>query len=169
MPPQSDCRYMAMRTISTFPAISPAPIPRHFNQPRRFSWKNRAGAGIEPASPNMPGRRDTAREIESLASPGCTSPSSRRLRSGAFPALPADPIASRGGLNPRPLSTSINIHDRRIYGKGQSYIGSHLHDIGTNRHISRGCGNGRREKGATRRASRPTDRHAILLAVPRID
>ena len=97
----------------------------------RFSWRNRAGAGIEPASPDMSGRRDTARVIETLATQGCASPASRRHRSGAFPSYLPDPIALRVGLNPRPLSTSINIHGRRIYGKGKSYIGPRLHDIGT--------------------------------------
>ena len=57
-----------------YPRHRPHRFPRHFNQPRRFSWRNRAGAGIEPASPDIPQRRDTARKIEFLASHGLYFP-----------------------------------------------------------------------------------------------
>lgn len=91
--------------------------------------------GIGPARESNPrlrtcqGRRDTARAIETLTPHGCASHASRRHRSGAFPSYLPARLSSKGGLNPRPLSTTINIHGRRIYGKGQSYIRLRIHDI----------------------------------------
>lgn len=70
----------------------------------RFSWRNRAGAGIEPAPPGMSVRRDAARVIEPLAPQGCASPASRRHRPGAFPSyLPARSSSSGGFQSPSPL------------------------------------------------------------------
>ena len=88
---------------------------------------------------------------------GCTSPASRRLRSSAFPVCLPARLSSKGGLNPRPLLTTINIHECRIYGKDQSYIRLRIHDIGT---IAASNAERGKEK-AIRRACRPTDRHAI--------
>lgn len=124
---------------------------------RRFSCRNRASAGIEPASPGMSVRRDTAREIESRAPPGCTSPASRRHRPGAFPSYLPARLSSRGGFNPRPLSTPI-IYTAAVYMARDNRISGCVSTISAQSPYR--IPNGEKEK-AVRRASRPADRHAI--------
>lgn len=108
----------------------PHRFPRHFNQP---------GAIFLEESGRRGNRTRVSEHVRGVAIPlGRLKPSHRMvalpmLRDATGPVhfLPTcrTRLSSKGGFNPRPLSTTINIHGRRIYGKEQSYIRLRIHDI----------------------------------------
>ena len=158
MPPQSDCRYMAMRAISTFPEISPAPI-----SPAIFTSRGDFLGGIGPARESNP----RLRACQCVAIPlGRLNPSHRRvvlplLRDATGPVhfLPTcRPDCLRGKVSIPVPSRQPLIYTAAVYMASGNRISGRFSTISA--HLPHRTSNGKNKK-ATRRASRPTNRHAI--------
>ena len=166
MPPQSDCRYMAMRAIPTLPAISSAPI-----SPAIFTSRGDFLGGIGPARESNP----LLRTCPGVAIPlGRLNPSHRRvalplLRDATGPAhfqFACRPDCLEGRFqSPSPLD------DYQYTRPSYIWQGPIVYRVASpryrrNRHIGRRTG--KRQKGDPPSLSPDGPPCHIRLAVPRI-